>query len=71
MSKANLKILKEYINKNLIKGFIRLLTLLIRSPILFILKKDSKKRLYINYRKLNVIIVKDHYTLLLINKLQD
>ena len=42
-------ILKEYINKNLKKGFIRLLNLLIESLILFILKKDKKKRLYINY----------------------
>jgi hypothetical protein len=49
MSKADLRILREYLNENLEKGFIRLLTLLAGSPVLFIPKKDSKKRLYINY----------------------
>ena len=53
------------------KGFIRLLTLLIRSLVLFIPKKDSKKRLYINYRKLNIITIKDYYILPLVNKLRD
>ena len=64
-------ILREYINKNLRKGFIRLLNLLAGSPVLFVSKKDRKKRLYINYRKLNVIIIKDYYILLLVNKLKD
>jgi hypothetical protein len=49
MLKANLKTLREYIDENLKKGFIKLLSLLTRSLILFILKKDEKKRLYVNY----------------------
>ena len=69
--KIDFRILREYINKNLKKGFIRLLSLLTESPILFILKKDKKKRFYINYRKLNIIIIKDYYILLLVNKLRN
>jgi hypothetical protein len=41
MLKKELKVLKEYINVNKAKGHIRKLTALIRSLILFILKKDS------------------------------
>ena len=40
---ANLGTLKEYINTNLKKGFIRLLTLLVGSLVLLILKKDKTK----------------------------
>jgi hypothetical protein len=51
------------------KGFIRLLDSLIKYLILFILKKDGGLRLYIDYRKLNEIIIKNGYPLLLIYKL--
>ena len=47
--KADFKTLKEYINENLKKGFIKLLNSLIRSLVLFVLKKNRKKRLYIDY----------------------
>jgi ABC-type oligopeptide transport system substrate-binding subunit len=53
------------------KGFIRLLISLVGSLVLFIPKKDSKKRLYINYRKLNAIIIKDYYILPLVDELRD
>jgi len=43
----------------------------VRSLVLFILKKNRKKRLYINYWKLNIITIKDYYILLLVNKLKD
>jgi len=43
MSKVNLKTLKEYINKNLKKKFIKLSNLLIKSLILFILIKIKIK----------------------------
>jgi len=49
ISETDFGILREYINENLKKGFIRLLSLLAGSPVLFILKKDGKKRLYIDY----------------------
>ena len=53
------------------KEFIRLLTLLVGNLVLFIPKKDSKKRLYINYWKLNTIIIKDYYILPLVDKLRN
>ena len=51
--------LKEYINKLLKKGFIRPLESLILYSVLFVDKKDRGLRLYINFRKLNKIIVKN------------
>ena len=35
---------------------------------MFIFKKDNKLRLYINYKKLNVMIIKNRYLLFLIIK---
>ena len=45
----DLKTFKEYINENLKKGFIKLSSSLTKSLVLFILKKDKKKRLCVNY----------------------
>jgi hypothetical protein len=36
---------------------------------LFVLKKDGKLRIYVNYRKLNDIIIKNRYILLLIHEI--
>jgi hypothetical protein len=38
-------------------------------PILFILKADGIMRLYINYRRLNKIIIKNQYPLPLVSEL--
>ena len=51
--------LKEYINKLLKKGFIRPLESSILYSVLFINKKNKGIRLYINFRKLNKIIIKN------------
>ena len=40
-----------------------------RAPIFFILKAEGIIRLYINYRHLNKIIIKNRYPLLLVGKL--
>ena len=58
--------LKEFIKENLRKGYIQLLQLLTGYLVLFILKKNGKLRMCINYRQLNSIIKKDQYLLLLI-----
>ena len=55
----DLKTLKEYIDENLAKGFIRALASPAGSLVLFVPKKDETKRLYIDYRKINEITVKD------------
>ena len=71
MLENELAILKEYINKNLKKGFIRELTLRAKALVLFVLKKDKRLQLVINYRKLNNVIIKDKYSILLLAKLNN
>ncbi|UQC89157.1 uncharacterized protein CLUP02_14685, partial [Colletotrichum lupini] len=44
---------------------------LIRFPLFFILKKGGKSRPIISYKRLNKIIKKNYYSLLLITKLRD
>jgi hypothetical protein len=58
--------LRKYINKNLIKRYIRSSKSLARFTVFFILKKDEKLRIYVDYRKLNNITIKNRYTLSLI-----
>jgi hypothetical protein len=64
-------VLREYINENLKKGYIRLSTLLARYPVLFVLKLNEKLRICVDYRQLNAIIIKNRYTLFLIYEMQD
>jgi hypothetical protein len=63
--------LRKYIKENLAKGFIRKSKSLAGFPILFVLKKDGKLRLCVNYQKLNNITVKNRYLLPNISELQD
>ena len=58
--------LKKYLNDNLIKGFIRLSKFLVVSLVLFARKLDDDLRLCVDYRALNVIIIKNRYSLSLI-----
>ena len=51
--------LREFVKENLRKGYIQLLQLLAGYLVLFILKKNGKLRIYINYRQLNSIIKKN------------
>jgi hypothetical protein len=69
LSERELETLREYIEKNLIKEYIRPSKSLIRYPILFVLKKNGKLRIYVNYKKLNDIIIKNRYTLPLIHEI--
>jgi hypothetical protein len=64
-------VLREYINENLKKGYIRFSILLARYPVLFVSKLNGKLRIYVNYRQFNTIIVKNRYTLSLIHEMQD
>ena len=61
--------LREFVKENLKKGYIWLLQLLVKYLVLFILKKNGKLRMCINYRQLNSIMKKDWYLLLLILKI--
>ena len=71
LNELQFETLKKYIDDNLKKGYIKPLILLIGTPILFILKKDGKLRLYVNYKQLNNIIRKNRYPLPLIEELKD
>ena len=55
--------LQEYIEEMLKKGFIQKSTLLVGYLILFVPKKNSTLRLYVDYQQLNNITIKNHYTL--------
>ena len=66
-----LKILREYLNENLKKEFVRKSQSSTRYSILFVSKKDEKLRLCVDYRKLNEITIKNRYSLLNINELQN
>jgi len=71
LTKTELVALKEFIQENLYKGYIRPLQLLTGYPVLFILKKNRKLRMCINYRQLNSITRKNRYFLPLISEIQD
>jgi hypothetical protein len=62
-------VLREYINENLKKGYIRPLFLLARYPVLFVFKSNGKLRMCVDYRQLNAITVKNRYTLPLIHEM--
>jgi hypothetical protein len=64
-------VLREYINENLKKKYIRLSTLPARYPVLFVPKPNGKLRMCVDYRQLNAITVKNRYTLPLIHEIQD
>jgi hypothetical protein len=63
--------LKEYIDDNLNKENIRKSKSSAGYPILFVLKKGGELRMYVDYRQLNSITIKDRHPLLLINEIQD
>ena len=68
MTTKELLIVKEYLLKNLYKGFIVLSSSPFTSPVLFVAKPNSRLCFYINYYKLNSLIKKDQHLLPLINK---
>jgi RNase H-like domain found in reverse transcriptase/Reverse transcriptase (RNA-dependent DNA polymerase)/Integrase zinc binding domain/Retroviral aspartyl protease len=71
LSERELATLREYIDKNLKKGYIRPSESPAGYPILFVPKKDGSLRLCVDYRKLNDITVKNRYPLPNITELQD
>ena len=71
LSYTKLETLRNYLDKNLKKNFIQKIKITVKFYILFVLKKNKKLKLYINYRKLNIIIVKSKYLLLYIREFQN
>ena len=62
---------REFVEEQLRKGYIRLLKSPQTSPVFFVGKKDKKKRIVQDYRYLNKGTVKNNYPLFLISDLID
>jgi len=71
MSQDELRILKKYLKNNLIKDFIQVSSFFAISLILFVKKSSEELRFYVNYRSLNVMTVKNRYSLSLIQEILD
>jgi hypothetical protein len=71
LSEKETPILKEYINKELSFGKIQPSKSPAGHGLLFVPKKDGSLRPCIDYRPLNVIMIKDRYPLPLIHEIQD
>ncbi len=71
MSQDELQVLKKYLKNNLIKDFIQVSSFLAISLILFVKKPSEELRFCVNYRSLNVMTVKNRYSLLLIQETLD
>src|SRR5271168_2223377 len=71
LSVEHLQSLKEFIDRNLAKGFIRKSNSPCSSPVLFVGKPDGKWRLCVDFRRLNAMTKRDCYTVPLIAELQD
>ena len=68
ISRTELQTLKEWLEENLSKGFIRASSSPTASPILFIKKTDSSLWLCVDYRELNEGTIKNHYPLPLLQE---
>jgi len=68
MSDYKLQKMKNYLIKHLNKDFISSSSASYASLILFIEKKDDSLRFCVDYRKLNALIKRDRYSLLLIDE---
>ncbi len=71
MSFYKLQKIKEYLNENLLKSFITSSKISYFSLILFALKINDDLCFCVDYRKLNVIIKRNRYSLSLINEMID
>ena len=71
LSEFELRSLREYLDENIRKGFIRPSSSPAGAPILFAKNKNGSLRLCVDYRGLNAITVKNRYPLPLIPELLD
>jgi len=71
LSATELTALRDYLDENLVRGFIQPSTSPAGAPILFVKKKDGGLRLCVDYRGLNNVTIKNRYALPLIAELVD
>ena len=68
MSQKKFETLKKYIRDNLTLNRIRYSIVDTNALIFFVLKKDEKLRLYVNYKIFNVVIIKNKVSLFFIDE---
>lgn len=68
MNQHELKALREYLDKELAKSFIRVSRSPVSAPVLFVKKSNGDLRFCIDYRGLNAISIKNRYSLPLITE---
>ena len=71
LSQNELAALRDYLDENLAKNFIRHSKSPAGAPILFVKKKDGSLRMCVDYRGLNKVTIKNRYPLPLISGLLD
>jgi hypothetical protein len=69
LSMIELELFKEYLDEFLTKKFIVLSSSFVDASILFVKKSKNDLRLCVNYKRLNVITIKNRYSNSLINQL--
>jgi hypothetical protein len=68
MSQNELKVLRKYLDDNLLKGFIRASSSPVASPVIFVKKLGGGLRFCVDYRSLNAMTVKNCYLIPLIQE---
>lgn len=68
---VELEILKAYIKNDLTNSFIRPSKFFAKASIFFNKKPNESLRLYVNYQRLNILIIKNRYLLSLVGELLD
>jgi hypothetical protein len=69
LSMTELELLKEYLDEFLTKEFIVFSSSFVDASILFVKKFKNDLKLCVNYKELNVITIKNRYSISLINQL--
>ena len=71
MFQNELSTIREYLFTTLKKKWIRSFNSFIEASMLFVKKLDDNLRLYVNYRELNEMTIKNKYSLSLLSKILD
>ncbi len=67
LSMIEFKLFKEYFDEFLTKEFIVFSSSFVDASILFVKKSKNDLRFYVNYKELNIITIKNRYSIFLIN----
>jgi hypothetical protein len=69
LSMIELELLREYLDEFLTKRFIMFFSSFAETSILFAKKSKNDLKLCVNYKKLNAIMIKNRYSIFLVNQL--